>query len=47
MLTELYIEAPLVDEKLADKVWELWDKGVIANELAMIAWFLIASSCAF
>ena len=29
MLTELYIEALLVDEELADLVWELWDRGVI------------------
>ena len=27
MLTELYIEALLVDEELADQVWELWDRG--------------------
>jgi len=25
MLTEIYIEALLVDEDLADQVWELWD----------------------
>ena len=29
MLTEIYIEALLVDEKLADQVWEAWDKGEI------------------
>ncbi len=29
MLTEIYIEALLVDEKLADRVWWLWDKGEI------------------
>jgi len=27
MLTEIYIEALLVDEELADQVWEAWDKG--------------------
>jgi hypothetical protein len=27
MLTELYISALLVDEDLADQVWEAWDKG--------------------
>ena len=27
MLTELYIEALLVDEELADLVWEAWDAG--------------------
>ena len=38
MLTELYIEALLVDEELADQVWELWDANVIDDELAAIAW---------
>ncbi len=27
MLTKIYIEALLVDEELADQVWEAWDKG--------------------
>jgi len=27
MLTEIYISALLVDEELADQVWEAWDKG--------------------
>ena len=30
ILTELYIDALLVDEELADLVWEAWDAGVIA-----------------
>ena len=30
MLTEAYIEALLVDEQLADQVWEAWDAGEIA-----------------
>ena len=25
MLTEIYIEALLVDEELADQVWQAWD----------------------
>jgi len=25
MLIEIYIEALLVDEELADQVWEVWD----------------------
>ncbi len=29
MLTEIYIQALLVDEDLADQVWEAWDKGEI------------------
>ncbi len=27
MLAEIYIEALLVDEELADQVWEAWDSG--------------------
>ncbi len=29
MLTEIYIEALLVDQAAADEVWETWDKGEI------------------
>ena len=43
MLIEAYIEALLVDEDLADQVWELSDAGVITDELAAIAWWLIAT----
>jgi hypothetical protein len=43
MLIELYIEALLVDEELADQVWELWDAGVIDDELAAVAWLLLAA----
>ncbi len=41
MLTEIYIEALLTDEELADQVWEAWDKGEIDNQIACIAWVLI------
>ena len=41
MLTEIYIEALLVDEELADPVWEAWDKGKIDDRVASIAWMLI------
>ncbi len=34
MLTEIYIEALLVDEELADLVWEAWDKGEIDDQVA-------------
>ena len=27
MLTEIYIEALIVDEEQADQVWEAWDAG--------------------
>ena len=41
MLTELYIEALLVDEDLADQVWELWNAGWISDELAACAWYTV------
>ena len=37
MLTKIYIEALLVHADLADQVWELWDAGVIDDELAAFA----------
>ena len=43
MLTEIYIEALLVDEEVADQVWGLWDKGVIDDELASLAWAILAT----
>ena len=43
MFTELYTEALLVDEDLADQVWEAWDEGEIGDELAAIAWLLLAA----
>ena len=47
MLTEIYIEALLVDEELADQVWSMWESRVIDEQLAAIAWLLTATSCAF
>ena len=41
MFTRLYVEAILTDSNLADKVWELWNAGVIPDELAAIAWWAI------
>ncbi len=41
MLTRLYIEALLVDEEVADQVWEAWDKGKFDDQIACIAWMLI------
>ncbi len=46
MLAEICIEALLVDEGLADRVWHMWDSGSIDDELATIAWLLIATSFA-
>ena len=42
MLTEIYIEAILVNEELADLVWEAWNKGEIDDSIACIAWMIIA-----
>ncbi len=42
MLTEIYIEALLVDEELADQVWEAWDGGEIDDRVACILRIVIA-----
>ncbi len=42
MLTEIYIEALLVDEELADQVWEAWDAGKLTDGAACITFLLIA-----
>jgi len=42
MFTELYIEALLADEDLADQVWDLWNTEIITDELAAWAWRLVA-----
>jgi len=41
MLTKIYIEALLVDEELADQVWEAWDGGEISDFVAAWAWWSI------
>ncbi len=43
MLTEIYIEALLVDEQLADQVWEAWVAGEIDDLMAMLAWLLVSN----
>jgi len=45
MLTQLYIEALLVDEELADQVWEAWDAGGIDDLSAWAAWLIVAVNC--
>jgi len=42
MLTEIYIETLLVNEKLADQVWEAWDKGEIDDQIAWLVRWLIS-----
>ena len=41
MLTRHYIEELLVDEELGDLVWEAWNVGLIPDDLAAIAWWLV------
>lgn len=43
MLTEIYMEALLVDEELADRVWEAWDAGNISDFWAVSLWVSIAA----
>ena len=43
MLCEIYIEALLVDEELADQVQETLEAGAIDDLTAFLAWFLIAN----
>ena len=38
MLTEIYFEAFLVDEDLADQDWDAWDSGKIDNLTAYLVW---------
>ncbi len=42
MLTEIYIQALLVDEQLADQVWEAWDAGNIDDLSEYVGWLWIA-----
>ncbi len=44
MLTEIYIEALLVDGELADQVWEPWNAAVITDELAAWASCILAAT---
>lgn len=44
MLAEFYIEALLADEELADQVWELWNAGLIPDNLAEVAWWRLAGT---
>ena len=46
MLTEIYIEALLIDEELADQVLKAWDGGEIDDQVVCIAWWLIGGAIA-
>ncbi len=47
MLTEIYIEALLIDEELADQVWQAWDKGKIDDLMALMMWVRIVWQAAY
>ena len=44
MLTQLYIEALLVDAELADRVWEAWDAGEVDDLTAWLLWWSLSHS---
>ena len=44
MLTEIYIEVLLVDEELADQVWEAWNVGEIDDQVVFLAWWFIVNA---
>jgi len=47
-MPDIYIEALLIDEELADQVWMAWDAGEISAYWASWAWWLIAgNACRF
>ncbi len=43
MLTEIYIEALLVDEELDDQVWMAWDLEKTEDAVALLAWLMVAT----
>ena len=43
MLVDLYVEALLADPDLADQVSELWNVGVITDDLAALAWSILVT----
>ncbi len=43
MVTEIYIEALLTNEELADQVWSAWDAGEIDDTVtALGGWVVVA-----
>ena len=42
MESNLYVEALLRDAILADAVFDSWEAGLISEDIAEIAWLLIA-----
>ncbi len=44
MFTEIYIQALLVDEELADQDWKAWEAKEIGDVPAFLVWWWIADS---
>ena len=45
MVHELELAIKIAKSDLmADSVWEAWDVGLIPNELATVAWFLMSEN---
>jgi hypothetical protein len=44
MLTRIYIEALLADEKLIDQVWAAWDQGEIGTYWAAWGWCILIAT---
>ena len=42
MLTEIYIDALVANEELADKVWKAWDADETDDQVVWLAWWLMA-----
>ena len=42
MLTRIYVEAVLVDPEIAYRVWLLWAAGMISDNQAAYAWWMVA-----
>ncbi len=43
MLTEIYIEALLVDEEMADQVLEAWEARQVDEFVACLLWLAVVS----
>ena len=44
MRCRMYVEALLVDEELADQVWEAWHGGEMQTIDAVLIWLCIAAT---
>ena len=44
MIAEIYIEALLVNEELADQVWKAWNVAQIDGVNPFLAWLFITNS---